>query len=89
MPCASSPVAATACEANTTMATWAGVKAFIGDSAYCFRWNGRVQIKRLQLIGKDRVRILSANPDYPPVDVLLADIEIGGRAVAAWTLTEF
>lgn len=65
------------------------VKTFVGDSAYCYRWNGQVQIKRLQLIGPGRVRILSKNPDYPPIDAALADLEIGGRAVAAWTLQEF
>lgn len=67
----------------------ARVKEFVGDSAYCFRWNGLVYIKRLQMIGKGRVRILSANPDYAPVDASLQELEIGGRALAAWTLREF
>jgi len=62
------------------------VKEFVGDSAYCFRWNGLVYVKRLQMIGKGRVRIVSANPDYPPVDAPLNELEIGGRAIAAWTL---
>ncbi len=65
------------------------VKRFDADSAYCYRWNGRVQIKRLQLVGKGIVRILSENPKYPPIDVSLDELEIGGRALAAWTLTEF
>lgn len=65
------------------------VRQFAGDSAYCFRLHGRVQVKRLQLIGRDLVRVLSANPAYPPLDVALNDVEIGGRALAAWTLTEF
>jgi phage repressor protein C with HTH and peptisase S24 domain len=65
------------------------VKEFDADAAYVFRWHGRVQIKRLQLIGQDKVRVLSANPDFPPVDVPLAEVEIGGRALAAWTLREF
>lgn len=64
----------------------ARVKEFVGDSAYCFRWNGFVYVKRLQMIGKGRVRIVSANPDYPPVDAPLSELEIGGRALAAWTL---
>jgi phage repressor protein C with HTH and peptisase S24 domain len=67
----------------------ARVKKFTGDSAYCYRWNGMVQIKRLQLVGKGIVRILSKNPDYPSIDVSIDELEIGGRALAAWTLTEF
>jgi phage repressor protein C with HTH and peptisase S24 domain len=67
----------------------ARVKQFLGDSAYCYRWNGQVQIKRLQLIGKGLVRILSENPKYPPIDVPVGELEIGGMAVAAWTLKEF
>jgi hypothetical protein len=65
------------------------VKFFDADSAYCYRWNGRVQIKRLQLIGKGKVRILSENKEYPPIDVSLEELEIGGRAIAAWTLRDF
>lgn len=65
------------------------VKRFDADSAYCYRWNGRVQIKRLQLAGENLVRILSENPKYPPIDVPIDELEIGGRALAAWTLTEF
>lgn len=65
------------------------IKEFDADAAYVFRWHGRVQIKRLQLIGRDIVRILSANPDFPPVDVPLGEVEIGGRALAAWTFREF
>lgn len=67
----------------------ARIKQFLGDSAYCYRWNGRVQIKRLQLIGKGLVRILSENPKYPPIDVPVGELEIGGMAIAAWTLKEF
>lgn len=67
----------------------ARIKQFLGDSAYCYRWNGQVQIKRLQLVGKNIVRILSENPKYPPIDASLEEIEIGGRALAAWTLHEF
>ena len=63
------------------------VKEFEADDIYVFRWHGRVQIKRLQFIGNGQVRILSANSeDYPPIDADLKDIEIGGRAIAAWTL---
>lgn len=65
------------------------VKRFVGDSAYCFRLHGQVQIKRLQMVGRNLVRVLSANAAYPPLDVALEDVEIGGRALAAWTLTEF
>lgn len=65
------------------------VKQFVGDSAYCYRWNGQVQIKRLQLIGQGLVRILSKNPDYPAIDVSIDELEIGGRAVGAWAWTEF
>lgn len=67
----------------------ARVKQFLADSAYVFRWHGRVQVKRLQQIGNGKVRILSRNAAYPPVDVPLDEIEIGGRALAAWTLREF
>ena len=65
------------------------VKSFDQDSAYCFRWAGRVQVKRLQLIKPGIVRILSKNPDYESIDAEVEEIEIGGRAIAAWTLREF
>lgn len=64
------------------------VKEFVGDAAYCFRWNGLVYIKRLQRVDRRRLRILSANPDYPPVDAPADEIDIGGRALAAWTLRD-
>jgi phage repressor protein C with HTH and peptisase S24 domain len=67
----------------------ARIKQFLGDSAYCYRWNGQVQIKRLQLVGRGLVRILSENPKYPPIEAPLEELEIGGRALAAWTLHEF
>jgi hypothetical protein len=65
------------------------IQTFDADSAYVYRWNSRVQIKRLQFIGQNRVRILSKNPDYPVLDVDLDELEIGGRALAVWTLKEF
>lgn len=65
------------------------VKAFDQDSAYCFRWEGRVLVKRLQFVGRGMLRILSKNADYPAIDAPIDDIEIGGRALAAWTLKEF
>jgi phage repressor protein C with HTH and peptisase S24 domain len=65
------------------------VKQFDADAAYCYRWEGKVHIKRLQQIGKGKVRIISANPEWPAIEVKLADLEIGGMALAAWTLVEF
>lgn len=65
------------------------VKCFVGDGMYLFRWNGQVQIRRLQFIGKNAVRILSMHPGYPPVISSLEDIEIGGLALAAWTCVHF
>lgn len=65
------------------------VKQFAGDGVYCFRWNGLVYIKKLQMVGKGQARILSANPDYEPVNAPADELEIGGRAIAAWSLTEF
>lgn len=64
------------------------VKKFVDDAAYVFRLGGRVQVKRLQWRG-DKLRILSANPAYEPLDVPENDLEIGGMALAAWTLKEF
>jgi phage repressor protein C with HTH and peptisase S24 domain len=66
----------------------ARVKSFVDDAAYVFRYGGRVQVKRLQWRG-DRLRILSANPSYEALDVDEADLEIGGMALAAWTLRDF
>ena len=65
------------------------VKEFDQDSAYCFRWAGRVQIKRLQLVRPGTIRILSENPKYDSIDTSINEIEIGGRAIAAWTLQDF
>lgn len=67
----------------------ARVKRFIADAAYCYRRDGQVHIKRLQDIGTGKVRILSANPAWAPLDVQLSELEIGGMALAAWTFTEF
>lgn len=64
------------------------VKEFVDDAAYVFRFGGRVQVKRLQWRG-GKLRILSANPAYDPLDVDRAELEIGGLALAAWTLKEF
>ncbi|WP_143070444.1 S24 family peptidase [Luteibacter sp. UNC138MFCol5.1] len=65
------------------------IRTFDQDSAYCFRWEGRVLVKRLQFVGRGMLRILSKNPDYPSIDAPIDEIEIGGRALAAWTLREF
>jgi len=65
------------------------IRTFDQDSAYCFRWEGRVLVKRLQFVGRNTLRILSKNPDYPAIDAPLDEIEIGGRALAAWTLKDF
>ncbi|KAF1006757.1 MAG: hypothetical protein GAK28_02433 [Luteibacter sp.] len=65
------------------------IKTFDQDSAYCFRWEGRVLVKRLQFVGRKTLRILSKNPDYPAIDAPMEEIEIGGRALAAWTLKDF
>jgi phage repressor protein C with HTH and peptisase S24 domain len=65
------------------------IKQFDADAAYCYRWHGKVHIKRLQQIGAGLVRIISANPEWPAVEVALAELEIGGMALAAWTLKEF
>lgn len=65
------------------------IKRFQADGAYCYRWGGQVQVKRLQQVGGGKLRILSANAAYPPIDVDMADVEIGARALAAWTLTGF
>lgn len=65
------------------------IKRFQADGAYCYRWGGQVQVKRLQQVGDGKLRILSANAAYPPIDVDMADVEIGARALAAWTLTGF
>lgn len=65
------------------------IKQFKGDAAYCYRWDGLVHIKRLQHIGGGRVRIISANPEWPAVEVALTELEIGGMAVTAWTLKDF
>jgi phage repressor protein C with HTH and peptisase S24 domain len=64
------------------------VKAFVDDAAYVFRYGGRVQIKRLQWLG-GKLRIVSSNPEFPAVEVAPEELEIGGLAIAAWTLREF
>lgn len=64
------------------------VKAFVDDAAYVFRYGGRVQIKRLQWIG-GKLRIVSSNPEFPAIEVAPDELEIGGLAIAAWTLREF
>jgi hypothetical protein len=45
-------------------------------------------VKRLHWVG-GKLRILSANPAYAPLDVELEDLEIGAMAIATWTLKEF
>jgi SOS-response transcriptional repressor LexA len=64
------------------------IKHFTDDAAYVFRFGGRVQIKRLQWMG-NRLRILSANPAFESTDADEDDLEIGGMALATWTLKEF
>lgn len=64
-----------------------GCDTFDGEGLYVFNWNGRALIKRLvPNLRSNGLRIVSANPAYPPEEITVAEIEqlhIAGR-VAAW-----
>lgn len=66
------------------------VDTFDGEGLYVFNWCGRALIKRLALnMRTNGLRIISANPSYPPEDIALADLDnlhISGRVIAWYTL---
>ncbi|AOK28902.1 MULTISPECIES: S24 family peptidase [Burkholderia] len=57
------------------------------DGIYVLRLDGQILVKRLQWIGSSTIRVISANPDYPPYEVTLnspedqRDFSIIGRVV--------
>ncbi|WP_157664058.1 S24 family peptidase [Burkholderia ubonensis] len=45
------------------------------DGIYVLRLDGQILVKRLQWIGSATVRVISANPEYPPYEVSLSSPE--------------
>lgn len=66
-----------------------GRKDIVGDPGFFVAWDGNgLIVKRFQLLPGERpmVRVLSANPVYPPYDVPADTLQIIGRVV--WTARE-
>lgn len=64
--------------------------SFDGEGLYVFNWNGRALIKRLVLNMRGQgLRIISANPAYPPEDITMGEVDqlyIAGRVIAWYSL---
>ncbi len=66
-----------------------GRRDIVGDPGFFVAWDGNgLIVKRFQLLPGERLmlRVLSANPAYPPYDVPADTIQIIGRVI--WTARE-
>ena len=61
------------------------------DGIYLIRYGEVVQIKRVQFLGSDDLKILSFNPDYPPIRPKeeRLDWEIIGKPYFVWKCKEY
>jgi hypothetical protein len=52
-----------------------------GEGVHVVRIGDALHVKQVQLAGADRIKLVSANSAYPPIDLALTDVEIIGRVV--------
>lgn len=60
------------------------IKEFIGDGIYFFSYQGFQYIKRLQMKGKDKFKMLSDNRNHPADDIWLEETFIQARVLLVW-----
>lgn len=60
------------------------IKDFIGDGIYFFSYQGFQYIKRLQMKGKDRLKMISDNRKHKAEDIWLEETYIQARVLLVW-----
>ena len=60
------------------------IKEFIGDGIYYFSYGGFQYIKRLQMKGKDKFKMISDNKKHPSEDIFKAETYIQARVLFVW-----
>jgi phage repressor protein C with HTH and peptisase S24 domain len=60
------------------------VKDFIGDGIYFFSYQGFQYIKRLQMKGKDKFKMISDNRKHKAEDIWLEETYIQARVLLVW-----
>jgi phage repressor protein C with HTH and peptisase S24 domain len=60
------------------------IKEFIGDGIYFFSYQGFQYIKRLQMKGKDKFKMLSDNRKHKAEDIFLEETYIQARVLFVW-----
>ncbi|NMY04612.1 helix-turn-helix domain-containing protein [Pseudomonas sp. WS 5059] len=60
------------------------IKEFVGDGIYFFSYQGFQYIKRLQMKGKDKFKMLSDNRKHKAEDIFLDETYIQARVLLVW-----
>jgi len=60
------------------------IKEFIGDGIYFFSYQGFQYIKRLQMKGKDKFKMISDNTKHPAEDIFADETYIQARVLLVW-----
>lgn len=60
------------------------IKEFIGDGIYFFSYQGFQYIKRLQMKGKNKFKMISDNRKHPAEDILEQETYIQARVLLVW-----
>lgn len=61
-----------------------GVNEFVGDGIYVLTWNDHLYIKRLQMVDKETIELISDNPKHKDREVPLKDVTIHARVLLIW-----
>ncbi|MFJ3486556.1 hypothetical protein ACIPL1_24600 [Pseudomonas sp. NPDC090202] len=60
------------------------MRDFVGDGIYFFSYQGHQFIKRLQLKGREKFKMISDNVKHPAEDVLVEESYIQARILLVW-----
>ncbi|SFW65789.1 S24 family peptidase [Pseudomonas sp. NFACC10-1] len=60
------------------------VKEFVGDGIYYFSYQGFQYIKRLQMKGKDKLKMISDNRKHKSEDIFIEETYIQARVLFVW-----
>lgn len=61
-----------------------GINEFVGDGIYVLTWNDHLYIKRLQMVSKDTIELISDNPKHKDREVPLDSVTIHARVLLIW-----
>ncbi|WP_236235015.1 LexA family transcriptional regulator [Pseudomonas tohonis] len=61
-----------------------GINEFVGDGIYVLTWNDHLYIKRLQMVDKETIELISDNPKHKDREVPLKDVTIHARVLLIW-----